>query len=303
MSTGTSNFFTQLAFSILLVFAVRELGMSAGLIGLAFALGNVGWLLGALFSSRLQSRFGVGPISIAAMALTPVSLLLTAIAPASFPLPFLVAAGILGGIGAVVYNIAQVSLRQAITPERMQGRMNSVMRFIVWGTIPLGALIGGALGSTVGLRETLFIGAAGSVLALVPLLLSPIRSVREIPTQVEDVEPTIAAGEGGLAGAVAAGADTVGATTERGPPRPATRRCSGRAGSLAAQRLPEAVVGRDDRSIRLAGHGPGVAARRRDHARRERVHGLGAGRRRVRAVPPHLPPGRRVGRRAPAGRS
>ena len=171
--------------------------MSAGLIGLAFALGNVGWLLGALVSSRLQSRFGVGPISIAAMALTPVSLLLTAIAPASFPLPFLVAAGILGGIGAVVYNIAQVSLRQAITPERMQGRMNSVMRFIVWGTIPLGALIGGALGSTVGLRETLFIGAAGSVLALVPLLLSPIRSVREIPTQVEDVEPTIAAGEGG----------------------------------------------------------------------------------------------------------
>ena len=117
MSTGTSNFFTQLAFSILLVLAVRELGMSAGLIGLAFALGNVGWLLGALFSSRLQSRFGVGPISIAAMALTPVSLLLTAIAPASFPLPFLVAAGILGGIGAVVYNIAQVSLRQAITPS------------------------------------------------------------------------------------------------------------------------------------------------------------------------------------------
>jgi MFS family permease len=216
MSTGTSNFFTNVAFSIFLVYAVRELDMSAALIGLAFGLGNVGWLLGALVSSRLQNRFGVGPISIAAMALTPPSVLLVAIAPASFPLPFLVAGGILGGIGMVVYNIAQVSLRQAITPERMQGRMNSVMRFIVWGTIPLGQLIGGALGSTVGLRETLFIGGFGSVLAIVPLVVSPIRSVREMPSPVE-VEPTIAAGEGALAGPVAAGADTVGATTGAGP--------------------------------------------------------------------------------------
>jgi MFS family permease len=216
MSTGTSNFFTSLAFSIFLVYAVRELDMSAGLIGLAFGLGNVGWLLGAVLSGRLQGRFGVGPASIGAMALTAPSVLLIALAPASFPLPFLVAGGILGGIGGVVYNIAQVSLRQAITPERMQGRMNSVMRFIVWGTIPLGQLAGGTLGSTVGLRETLFIGAAGSALAVVPLVLSPIRSVREMPSPVE-VEPTIAAGEGGLAGAVAAGVDTVGATTGAGP--------------------------------------------------------------------------------------
>jgi MFS family permease len=216
MATGTSNFFTNVAFSIFLVFAVRELDMSAGLIGLAFGLGNAGWLLGAIVSSRLQQRFGVGPASIAAMALTAPSLLFIAIAPASFPLPFIVAGGIIGGIGMVVYNIAQVSLRQAITPERMQGRMNSVMRFIVWGTIPLGQLTGGALGSTVGLRETLFIGAGGAVLAVIPLVLSPIRSVREMPSPV-DVEPTIAAGEGGLAGAVAAGADTVGATTGAGP--------------------------------------------------------------------------------------
>jgi MFS family permease len=217
ISTGTSNFFTQFAASILLVFAVRELDMSAALIGLALGLGNVGWLLGAVLSTRLQSRFGVGPISIAAMALTPASLFLTAVTPASFPLPFFVAAGIVGGVGMVVYNIAQVSLRQAITPERMQGRMNSVMRFIVWGTIPLGALTGGALGSTVGLRETIFIGAAGSVLAIIPLVFSPIRSVREMPAPVEDVEPTIAAGEGALAGMVGAGVDTVGATTGAGP--------------------------------------------------------------------------------------
>jgi MFS family permease len=215
LSTGTSNFFSSVAFSIFLVFAVRELGMSAGLIGVAFALGNVGWLLGAVGSSRLQRRFGVGTTSIAAMALTGPSVLVTAIAPSSFPLPFVVAGGLLGGFGAVVYNIAQVSFRQAITPERIQGRMNSVMRFIVWGTIPLGNLTGGVLASTIGLRETLFVGAAGGFLAVIPLVLSPIRTLRDMP-EPEEVLPTVAAGEGGLA-PLPGGVDTTGATTGAGP--------------------------------------------------------------------------------------
>jgi MFS family permease len=209
LSTGTSNFFSSVAFSIFLVFAVRELGMSAGLIGVAFALGNVGWLLGAVGSSRLQRRFGVGTTSIAAMALTGPSVLVTAIAPSSFPLPFVVAGGLLGGFGAVVYNIAQVSFRQAITPERIQGRMNSVMRFIVWGTIPLGNLTGGVLASTIGLRETLFVGAAGGFLAVIPLVFSPIRTLRDMP-EPEQVLPTVAAGEGGLA-SLPGGVDTTGA--------------------------------------------------------------------------------------------
>ena len=73
--------------------------------------------------------------------------LLIPFAPHSFPLPFLVAAIVIGGFGGVVYNITQVSLRQAITPERLQGRMNAVMRFLVWGALPLGSLVGGALAS------------------------------------------------------------------------------------------------------------------------------------------------------------
>ena len=68
------------------------------------------------------------------------------------------------GFGAVVYNIQQVSLRQAICPERLQGRMNASMRFLVWGTMPLGSLTGGALAVTIGLRPTLFVGAIGALL-------------------------------------------------------------------------------------------------------------------------------------------
>src|SRR5207244_5757021 len=123
------------------------------------------------------------------------------LAPKGFPLPFLIAGGIVGGFGAVVYNIQQVSLRQTITPERLQGRMNAVMRFLVWGTIPLGSLTGGALASTIGLRETLFVGACGSALAILPDALSPIRSVRTFPEPEE--LPTIAAAEGGLAASAA----------------------------------------------------------------------------------------------------
>jgi MFS family permease len=216
MSTGTANFFTSLAFAIFLVFAVRELHMSAGLIGLAFGIGNTGWLLAALVTNRVQRRLGVGPTTVLGTTLTPIAGLLYAIAPASFPLPFLIGGGVLLGLGAVMYNITQVSLRQAITPERIQGRMNSVMRFIVWGTIPLGQLAGGVLGSTIGLRQTIFVGAAGSALAILPIVLSPIRSLREMPQPEEDVLPTIAAGEGALA-PLPGGVDTGGATAGAGP--------------------------------------------------------------------------------------
>jgi MFS family permease len=83
--------------------------------------------------------------------------------------------------GVVLYNVTQVSMRQAITPERLQGRMNSVMRFIVWGVMPLGTLLGGSLGTIFELRTAIWAGAIGVALAWVPLLLGPIWSLREVP--------------------------------------------------------------------------------------------------------------------------
>jgi MFS family permease len=198
--TGSSNFCSNLAFSILLVYAVRELGMSAAVIGIVFALSNVGWLVGAAAAGPIGRWLGVGGATLGAAFLFGPSMLLVPLAPQSFPEPFLVTAFALGGFGSVVYNIQQVSLRQAITPERMQGRMNSVMRFLVWGTIPLGALAGGALGSTIGLRETLFVGAALGSLTFLPILLSPIRSLERIPEPEEPALPTLAADEGVVTG-------------------------------------------------------------------------------------------------------
>jgi hypothetical protein len=70
---------------------------------------------------------------------------------------------------------------QAITPERLLGRMNASRRFVVWGVIPLGSLTGGVLASTIGLRPTLFVAAIGASLAVVPLLFSPVRSLERVP--------------------------------------------------------------------------------------------------------------------------
>jgi MFS family permease len=196
ISTGTSNFFSQLTFAIFIVYAYRTLGLSPFWVGVAGSLSAVGWMFGAAASSRLQRRLGVNGATILGTLCVPPGVLLTPLAPKSFPLPMIIAGGMLTGFGSVVYNIAQVSLRQVITPERLQGRMNSVMRFLVWGTIPLGSLTGGALASTIGLRETLFVGGCGTALAILPVVLSPIRSVRTFPEPEEP--PLVAAAEGGL---------------------------------------------------------------------------------------------------------
>jgi MFS family permease len=180
-TTAISNLFGTMALSIYLLYAVRELDLPPEVIGVVFGLGNIGALIGALVGSRTAGRFGVGRTIVGSIFLFGPSLLLIAIAPPSSAVPYLVAAGFLGGFAGMVYNISQVSLRQAITPEPMQGRMNATMRFIVWGTIPIGQVIGGTLGTAIGLHETIWIGAIGSLIAFLPVFLSPVRALRTIP--------------------------------------------------------------------------------------------------------------------------
>ncbi len=185
-ATGTSNFFSNLGGAVLLVYAVRELDLSAGVIGTVFAIGNVGFLAGAFVSARLASRFGVGRTIVLGDTVGAIGAILVPLASHGFAIPAIALAGVLGGFGSVVYNINQVSFRQAITPERMQGRMNATMRFIVWGTIPIGSIIGGALGSTIGLLPTLWIGAIGGFCSIFFLVFTPVRTLRTIPSGPEE---------------------------------------------------------------------------------------------------------------------
>jgi MFS family permease len=183
--TGTLNLFGNIGGVLILLYLVDELGLSAGTVGLVFAIGNIGVLLGALTGGRLARAFGIGPVIIATAALSGVAMVFIPLAPRDNPFWFLVAGGIIAGFTTVAYNVNQVGLRQAITPDRMMGRMNATMRLIVWGTIPIGALIGGFLGGAIGLQATLWVSAIGAFLGFLPVLLSPVRTLREIPAEAE----------------------------------------------------------------------------------------------------------------------
>jgi MFS family permease len=175
---ATSNFFTTTIFSILLVFAVRVLHLSAATIGLIFSLASLGTLAGALLATRIARTFGIGWTLIGTAAAGGFAFLLIPLASGSLAIPLLVLAQLVFGFCAIVSNITGISLVQATTPDRLLGRMNASRRFVVWGVIPLGGLAGGALGSHLGLRETMWIGAVGASVAFLWLLSSPLRLVK-----------------------------------------------------------------------------------------------------------------------------
>jgi predicted MFS family arabinose efflux permease len=184
--TALFNFWGNMGFAVLLVFARRELHLSPLAIGLAFTLSNVGPLLAAFNANRISARFGVGRTIIGASIIGAPTFLVIPFAPeGNAALALLIPAFIVGGLSNVIYNVTQVSLRQAITPERLQGRMNSVMRFIVWGTIPLGSIIGGVLASTIGVQETLIVSGIGCFMPFLPVLFSPVRDIESMPEPVD----------------------------------------------------------------------------------------------------------------------
>jgi MFS family permease len=184
--TATTNLFGNGMMAVYVLYATRELGIGPALLGIILAAGGPGALLGALLAGRMANRFGLGATIIGASLVGGLANLLVPLAsgPELAIAALLLLASFVGGISNPVYNINQVSLRQAITPDRLQGRMNASVRFIVWGTIPIGALIGGALGDAIGLRPTLALMAACSVLATLWILFSPVRRLKEQPVPV-----------------------------------------------------------------------------------------------------------------------
>lgn len=185
--TGTANLFGNISGAVLILYLASPdgLNLSPAALGFIFALGNVGVIGGALVSGRLAKAIGIGPTIIGSAAISGFAAWAVPLAPRDDPFWVLVIGGLFLGFGVVVYNVNQVGLRQAITPDRMLGRMNATMRLIVWGTIPIGALIGGVLGTVVGLVPVLFVAAIGASLSWLPVLLSPVRSLREIPASAE----------------------------------------------------------------------------------------------------------------------
>lgn len=177
---GIGNFFLAVLSSILIVYAVRVLHMSAATVGVIFAVGNVGLLVGAPLAGRLARRLGIGPLLIWGAAWTGCAYILFAAAPRSAAPELLAVAQFIWSFGAVMYFVNGITLIQTITPERLLGRVNASRRFAVWGVIPLGDLVGGAIASGIGLHAAIWVGAIGACASALPLLASPMRGVREM---------------------------------------------------------------------------------------------------------------------------
>jgi MFS family permease len=184
--TATANLFGGVMMAVVLLFMTRVLGFSGGKIGVVFAVSGLGAVLGAVVAPWLARRLGVGRAIVLPIALGGIGPFLIAAATGSMaPALLAVGFGIMAGTG-VAYNINQVSVRQALCPRRLQGRMNASVRFLVWGTMPLGGFMGGALGSVIGIRPTLWVAAVGQALAFLWLLPSPIPSMKEMPEPLEE---------------------------------------------------------------------------------------------------------------------
>lgn len=206
-STGTSNFFSTALGTIFLFYLVQPspigLGVSKDLAGVTagiiFSVASIGAIVGVFIARRAADTIGVGRAIVLSMligglgsipyylsgSLTVSPLFTLEGLTVNWSMLAIMAGQFVSFIGVVVYNVNQVSLRQAIVPLRLQGRMNATMRFLVWGTIPLGAIAGGLLGTVLGGRTAIGIAVLGGSLAFLWVLLSPVRSLKKIPEPLE----------------------------------------------------------------------------------------------------------------------
>jgi len=178
---SAGNLFTSAAFALMVVYLVRGLHLGPETIGFVLAVINLGFIAAALLNGRLVRRFGIGPMIAYTGILSSLALLGLPAAPTAAPLPVLVPCGLLTTFFGFFMNVNQLTLRQAITPQRLLGRMNSVTRFMYWGTVPLGSALGGVAAEAIGLRPTIFAAVIGGLAMTVPIALSPIRPLREPP--------------------------------------------------------------------------------------------------------------------------
>jgi MFS family permease len=179
---GSSNFFSAMSSAMLIYLLAHTLGVGAGVIGALLSIASVGGLVGAMSATALARRVGEGRILWLSLAVTSPFMVGVPLMRNDYSLWLAAAAFTVAVAGAVAFSVTSVSFRQRLAPPRLLGRVNATMRFLVIGAMPLGGLLGGALGTWLGVRPTLWIATVGSMLAFLPAFFSPLRSMRTLPT-------------------------------------------------------------------------------------------------------------------------
>ena len=180
--TGVGSLGNSVQQTVLVLYMVRELGVTPVLLGAIFAVGGAAALVGAALASPVGRWQGPGPALIWGQLVIAGGLLLAAAAgPLAVAVPLLLLAHALRGSGMTLFSVNQITLRQAITPPQLLGRVNATRRVVVFGVVPVGALLGGAFGVGIGLRPTLLVGAGVVMLAFALIVFSRLRTLRQLP--------------------------------------------------------------------------------------------------------------------------
>lgn len=191
LTTSVNNLFTSLMFSIfaLVFLGSQYLNFGAAAFGLLGTAAAIGSLLGALATTKLIKWIGEGTLISVSAILSGCITLLVPIAVTmhnSLTLPLLLLMDFLTGFAVLAYNITQVSARQRLCPPELLGRMNASIRFFVWGVMPIGGLLGGAIAENFGVNAALWVGAIGSIFSSAFVVFSPLTGMRKLPDGPEE---------------------------------------------------------------------------------------------------------------------
>jgi MFS family permease len=185
LAHSLANLALGLVWAIVIVYAVRELGLTAAVVGIVLSLGQIGGFSGAVFGRRIAERLGVGRALVTAFFLFGPATFVLAVAPRSAAILFLALGWILENLARALYGVSATSIRQALVPDGLQARVTGFSTTAGTGAFPLGTAIGGALAGGLGLRQAMFVGALISFLPFIPVIASPLRSLHDLPGLVE----------------------------------------------------------------------------------------------------------------------
>ena len=182
-ATATINFFNFVFFALFILYATRELDVGPGTLGLILGAGAVGGVIGSVVTGRIGRRIGIGPAYMLGCVLFPAPLILVPLAegPKPLVLALLFLAEFGSGLGVMMLDIDSGAIFAALIPDRLRARVSGAYMAVNYGVRPLGSLAGGALGTTIGLRPTLWIATVGALAGVLWLLPSPIPRLRDLP--------------------------------------------------------------------------------------------------------------------------
>jgi MFS family permease len=176
---------------LIILFFARELRLAPAAIGIAYAVGGAGTLIGAIANAPLVRRLGLNRVMALSVVVAALGPLCVAAATRSTAFPMLLLGELLTAVGGTVFAVVQVSLRQKMTPPELQGRMNGTMRFMGIGGRAVGVLLAGIVADLIGLRTTIGLAALGGVVALAWIAASPIVRMKSL---ADATEPQVGTG-------------------------------------------------------------------------------------------------------------